>query len=342
MANTPPVFLMALLSNKRLLLIAVEGLEFITQSGDIIVSQDGRPIYSPEYGSDGLPDGTDGVLVRSLSINPLQSDTVSRNLIRPYFGASRQLLANVRVQCSFSVELAGSGTPGTPPQYGKALQACGLRETVLANTSVTYAPTSESFGSVTIYYNLDGVLHRVTGCRGTFTLNARVNEIPTIDFTFTGIYNTPEDSALPDVVYTNQVAPLVVNSVNTDSFELLSYSGCLESISLGLNNEIIYRELVGCGKQVLIIDRKAAGTVVLEATTMNDKDYFSAALSGSTLGNLTLRHGTSAGNIVYLESTGVAISNVSYTEQGSIAMLSVPYNAIPSTAGNDEFKLVYT
>ena len=144
------------------------------------------------YGTDPTPDGADAVLVRDLSITPQSSDVVSRDLIRPYLGASQQLLANTRVECTFSVELAGSGTAGTAPAYGKALKACGLAETVVANTSVTYDPVSASFSSVTIHYNIDGVRHKMTGCRGNVALTANVGEIPTLDFTFTGIYNAPD------------------------------------------------------------------------------------------------------------------------------------------------------
>jgi hypothetical protein len=311
---------MALLLRKRLILIETESV----------------------YGTDPTPDGADAVLVRDLNITPLQSDVVSRDLIRPYLGASEQLLGNTRVECTFSVELAGSGTAGTAPQYGKALQACGLSETVSAGTSVTYAPVSSSFGSVTIHYNIDGVRHKVTGCRGTFVVNASVGEIPTVDFTFTGIYNTPDDSALPSVTYANQATPLVFKEGNTDTFELLSYSGCLQSVTFDIGNTLVYRELIGCTKEVLLTDRSANGTVVMEAVTMAEKNYFTAALTDSTLGNLTFQHGTTAGNIVDFASTRIDIGDVSYSDQDGIAMLNIPYTAIPSTSGNDEFSLVYT
>ena len=311
---------MALLLRKRLILIETES----------------------TYGTDPTPDGADAVLVRDLNITPQQSDTVSRDLIRPYLGASEILLANTRVECTFSVELAGSGTAGTAPQYGKALQACGLSETVVAATSVTYAPVSSNFDSVTIHYNIDGVRHKVTGARGTFTLNANVGEIPTIDFTFTGIYNAPDDSALPTATYANQATPLIFKNGNTDTFSLLSYSGCLQSVSMDLGNSIVYRELIGCDKEVLITDRSASGTVVVEAPTIAQKDYFAAALTDGTLGNLTFQHGTAAGNIVDFSSTRVDIGDVSYSDQDGIAMLNMPYTAIPSTAGNDEFSLIYT
>jgi hypothetical protein len=294
------------------------------------------------YGTDPTPDGADAVLVRDLNITPLQSDVVSRDLVRPYLGASEQLLANTRVECTFSVELAGSGTAGTAPAYGKALKACGLSETVVSTTSVTYAPVSASFSSVTIYYNIDGVLHKVTGARGTFTLNGAVGAIPTIDFTFTGIYNTPTDTAAPTPTYANQATPVIFKAGNTTDFQLLSYAGCLQSVSFDIGNTLVYRELVGCAKQTLLTDRRSTGSVTLEAVTMATKNYFTAALTDASLGNLLFQHGQTPGNIVDFASTKIDIGDVSYGDQDGIAMLTIPYTAVPSTAGNDEFSIVYT
>ena len=120
------------------------------------------------YGTNPSMAASTVVLVRDLTITPQTSDVVSRDVVRPFLGAFQQLLANTRVEVTFSVELAGSGTAGTAPRYGDALKACGFSETIASNTSVTYAPVSSSFSSVTIHYNTDGVRHIVTGCRGNF------------------------------------------------------------------------------------------------------------------------------------------------------------------------------
>ena len=293
------------------------------------------------YGTDPTPSATDVVLVRDLSITPQSSDVVNRDVVRPYLGASEQLLANTRVECTFSVELAGSGTAGTAPRYGSALKACGFSETVASGTSVTYAPISSSFSSVTIHYNVDGVRHIVTGCRGTFVLNAAVGEIPSIDFTFTGIYNAPTDTALPSVTYGNQATPLVFKNGNTSGFSLLSYSGALMNITMDVGNSLVYRELVGGTKEVLITDRAANGSVTIEAPTIAQKDYFTAALTDSSLGNLAFLHGTTAGNKVQLTSSKVDIGDVAYGEADGVAMLEIPYTLVPSAA-NNEFSLIYT
>ena len=280
-------------------------------------------------------------LLRDLSITPQSSDVVNRDVVRPYLGASQQLLANTKVECTFSVELAGSGTAGTAPRYGSALKACGFSETVSSGTSVTYEPISASFSSVTIHYNVDGVRHIVTGCRGTFAVSAAVGEIPSIDFTFTGIYNAPTDTALPSVTYGNQATPLIFKNGNTSSFQLLSFAGALMNFSLDVGNSIVYRELVGGTKEVLLTDRAANGSVTIEAPTLAQKDFFTAALSDTTLGNLTVTHGTAAGNIVRVTSTKVDIGDVAYGEADGVTMLEIPYTLVPSSA-NDELSIVFT
>ena len=310
---------MALLTRKRVILIETES----------------------SYGTDPTPAATDVVLVTDLSITPQSSDVVNRDVVRPYLGSSEQLLAKTRVECTFSVELAGSGTAGTAPRYGSALKATGLSETVSSGTSVTYAPVSSSFSSVTIHYNIDGVRHKVTGCRGSFTISAEVGAIPTIDFTFTGIYNAPTDTALPTVTYGNQATPLIFKNGNTTGFQLLSYAGALQSLTMDLGVSTVYRELVGGTKEVIVTDRASNGSVTIEAPTIAQKDYFTAALTDSSLGNLQFLHGTTAGNKVQLTSTKVDIGDVNYGEMDGVAMLEIPYTLVPSSAGN-EFSLIYT
>jgi hypothetical protein len=310
---------MPLLSRKRLILAKIES----------------------TYGTDSTPAGTDAILVRSLEVTPIEADVVSRDLIRPYLGNSDQLLANVRVNCSFEVELAGSGTAGTAPRYDALLKSCGMSGTVVASTSVTYAPVSSSFSSCTIIYNVDGVQHKLTGVRGTVTMNCQLGEIPTLQFEMTGIYNAPTDTAQPAVTYSAQATPLIFRESSTSAFSFFSYSGCLMSVDFNLANEVVYRELIGCTKEILITDRKPAGTVVIEAPTIATKDYFALAL-GSTTGNLTFQHGTTAGNRVTFTASQVDATQPAYTEQDGIQMLSVPYVALPTTAGNNEFSLAYT
>ena len=293
------------------------------------------------YGTDSTPAGTDAVLVSSLDITPLSGDLVGRDLIRPYLGNFDQLIAKTSVAITFEVELAGSGTAGTAPRFGAILKACGMSETIVTSTSVTYAPVSSAFSSATIYFNVDGVLHKLTGCRGDMSLSCAVGAIPKIKFDMTGVYNAPTDTAQPAVTYSAQAAPLVFRQGNTSAFQFFSYAAVLQSVEFNMANSLVYRELVGGIKETLITDRKPAGTVMIEAPTIAQKDYWAAALASST-GNLTFLHGTTAGNRVTLTASQVDVTNPTYQDQDSVQMLSVPFVAIPTTAGNDEVSLAFT
>ena len=135
------------------------------------------------YGSDPTPTGSANyVQVIDLNIEPVVSDEVSRDLIRPYMGNYEVLLANTRVNVTFDVEMSGSGSAGTAPKYGAILKACALSETISGGNTVTYAPVTTPSDSVTLFVNYDGVRHKVTGARGTFSMSCEVNQIPRISF----------------------------------------------------------------------------------------------------------------------------------------------------------------
>lgn len=291
------------------------------------------------YGTDPTPTGAaNAILVRNLSITPQNSELVSRDLVRPYLGASEQLLAGVHVTCEFEVEMAGSGTAGTAPAYGPLLLACGLSATTSAGVSVTYAPVSSAFGSVTIHYNVDGVLHKLTGCRGNVQVSLQVGQIPVFRFSFTGLYNAPIGEALPSPTYTAFQTPLAANSDNTTGFQLHSYAGALQSAEINFGNAVNYRMLVGA-EDVLMTDRQVTGTAVIEAPTIAQKDFFAPAIA-TTLGNFQVTHGTVAGNRVQLTSSRVTLGPPTYQDSNGIHMLSVPMTFVPSTAGNDEISIV--
>lgn len=371
---------MSLLTRKRIILAKLEG----------------------TYGTDASPTGSDAMLVRNLTITPLNAELVNRDLIRPYLGNSDTLLAQTSSQVEFEIELAGSGVPGVAPGWAPLLMACGFAEDLntasvtitrssstatvthnshgfetgtvvkisgaaepeyngeftitkinansysytvsgspsspatgspVAGVDAQYSPISESFDSLTIYANIDGVLHKMTGARGNVEFGINVKQIPVMKFTFTAIYNAPTDTAAATPDFSAFQIPKVANTDNTTSFSLLSFAGYLESVNLNMANDIQYRTLIG-HEEVLLVDRKPAGTFVFEAPLMASKNFFEAAKDGD-VGTMTITHGVDAGNIVKLDAARVSIQNPSYQDSQGVHMLSVPFVATPDN-GDDE------
>ena len=291
------------------------------------------------YGTDSVPAGSNAILVSNLNMTPLDSDMASRDLIRPYLGNSEQLQAGVRTMIEFEVELQGSGAAGTAPGYGALLRACGLSETVSAGVSVTYAPVSASFESVSLYFNVDGVLHKMLGCRGSVSLSLNVKQIPRIKFSLTGLFSAVTDTAAVTPVYTQFKTPLPVTNINTTPFTLHGISAVMSELSIDLANEVVHRTLVGGSESVLITDRKPAGSITIEANTIATKDWFTAAKNATT-GSLDITHGTAAGYKVQITAPNVQLTKPSYSELDGIQMLQMGMNFIPGSGGNDELSIV--
>lgn len=363
------------------------------------------------YGTDPTPTGgANAILCKNLNITPLNTELVSRDLIRPYFGNSEQLMAQKYVSIDFECEYVGAGALGVAPGFDSLLRACAFSKAVTQvscsiasastiltitknshglsvgdkvllsgctdtnknvvvtvasvtsanvfvtaavasatdeataagspkmNIAVVYSPITDSLESATLYYNVDGVQHKITGARGTFELSTVVKQIPTFKFTMTGLYNTPSDVAVPSVDYSGFMIPQIVNTQNTPGFSLLSYSGSMESASMNLGNDVQYITLVGSEK-VNILDRKPGGTLVFEAPLTASKNFFDIA-SNQTKGALQLSHGSANGYKVILDAPSVLLGNPGYQDSNGVQMLSVPYTLNP-VSGNDELTLTF-
>jgi len=297
------------------------------------------------YGTDPSPvGGTDAVQVTNLEVTPIESDNVQAATHQGFLGNSTRgtLVANKRVSVTFDVELAGSGTAGTAPAFGPLLKSCGLSETIVSSTSVTYAPVSSSFSSATIYCFYDGTRHKITGARGSVSFNMTAGQFAVASFNFIGIYNAPDDTALSgSFTVANQAAAIEVNDTNvtTATFHGVTNSR-IESFDLAMNNELLYKETAS-NKEVLITNRAPGGTAVIEAPAVGTTDFFAKAVASAT-GSTSIVLGGTAGNIVTVNAAQTDITGCSYADTNGVIALSMPYLALPTTAGNNEMSLVFT
>ena len=92
---------------------------------------------------------------------------------------------------------------------------------------------------------------------------------------------------------------------------------------------------------MLITDRAAGGTAVIEAPVIGTTDFFAKAVDSAT-GASTIVIGATGGNIVTLNAPQTDITGCSYGDTNGVISLSMPYLALPTTAGNNEVSLVFT
>jgi hypothetical protein len=297
------------------------------------------------YGTDASPSGSaNAILVRNPDLTPLNAETTGRNTERPTLGREITFHYGEHIALSFEVELAGSGTAGDAPAWGPLLKACGFAETVNAGTDVQYDPVSTGFESLTIYWVMDGNQHAMTGARGSVQFSVSPNDgMPYMTFSFTGLYVPPSSVSQPSADYSAFQTPDPVTNDNTPTFTLHGTSHNMISFSLDMANQVNYRNVVG-DETVQIIDREPQGSLTIEAPDVGTTDLFSTALS-HTLGELSLTHGTTAGNIVEFSTPastsdgGVQVLDPSYGEDDGIATLETSLPLIPSSTGDDELKV---
>lgn len=302
------------------------------------------------YGTDAAPAGaTDAMLVSNMSIDQLNANNVSRDLVRPYFGNSEQLVGTENVSVSFDVELTGSGAAGTAPAWGPLLQACGMTETVSAGVSVDYLPNTDGLltKSLTIYYHLDGVLHKLLGARGTVTGKMGVGERPVMSFKFTGVDGGVTAVANPAVTLTGWKTPLVITDPNTGDLTLgCTYaagalSGGTAYPSLGLEwdlgNTVAHIPLLG-GESVDVTQRQSKGSVTLDLTAAQHVAKM-ADVKSNALTSLGIVHGTTAGYKVLVFAPAAQLTNPKYSDKDGRALVAFDAMFVPS-AGNDELRIV--
>lgn len=286
------------------------------------------------YGTDSVPTGlANAIYAKNVSITPLEANVIEREHIRAYFGGFEQIQSTAQVKVEFECDIAGSSAAGTAPPWGPLARACGLAETLVVSTSASYQPVSAAFEAVSIYFNMDGVNHATTGCRGNMTIGFNKEEIPVFKFSFTGKYVAPSDVTLPTQTLTAWQRPLPFNKVNT-TFSLNSYAAIASSISFDLGNSVSFSAPVNATEEVRITGRKVTGNVSVEATPIATKDWFAAARSQTT-GAISMVHGTAVANRVEITAPVVHTGSPSYSDGDGVVMLGMDLVLRPS-AGNDE------
>jgi len=293
------------------------------------------------YGTDSTPTvSANAILTIDVKIKeqfePVERDVQILSLTR------KQTLGTKRfVEITFQTELYGSGSIALPPRIGALLKAASMSETILSGTAVTYAPASTNQSSVTIWVEMDGVLHKMTGCVGSWKLNAEAGKQAMMDWTFTGIYNTPTDATLgtPTFESTVDLPPLVKSAGLT----LNSVALVVNSFTVDMGNVIAPRPSVNAAFAIagfLITDRKPVATIDPESELIATYDYRTDILT--TPRNLHINIGSTVGNRVLVNIPKFNVTDIEYGDRDQVLIETITGQCSDGGSGDDEVTLRFT
>ena len=298
----------------------------------------------------GAPTGWSATSVLLIS-NPshrVMRGTTPRQIWYPHMGASEELVASRVAEIKFTVELAGSGTAGTPPPWGKLLRACGYAETITAGVRVEYSPVSEDFESLTIRYYRAGMRYASRGARGSVQFKLPAFGIPQAEFTFLGFDTQAWDSA---ALGAYDLSPWQRPDVLTDEFAGDIRFGCtfatgqvtggtiVASRGLDINGgqKVEHMELLG-GERISITDRETTGQTSV-ALSAADEVAWRNEINANTLTTLGFNWGGTAGNRGTIFCPAVQRVDPQQEDYKGDLLIQTQLRMLPKV-GNDDMILV--
>lgn len=293
------------------------------------------------YGQDPTPTGVaNAVLATDVVLSPMEGSDVSRDLETPYLGPQSTIPAELHSKITFKVELQGSGAAGTAPAWGALARACALAETIVASTSVTYNPITDSHESVAIYLWVDTTQYVLPGSRGTCQVKITAQGIPYLEFEFTGLFTQPSEQARVTPTLTAFQKPNVASKANTPTFTINAINFVMRSFTLNLGNVVENRFLIGA-ESVVITDKADMIETTVEAMVLGTFNPFALAAAQTPV-EVKLIHGTAAGKIITINAPSAQIQRTKGLEN-SQNIVEWPLSLVPlPTSGNDQWTLKLT
>lgn len=265
---------------------------------------------------------------------------IQRPTTKPSLGMKRDIYGGTLRSVTFGVELKGSGTAGTAPDIGVLFRGCGMDETIVGATSVTYAPVSTGQESLTIWLYMDGLLYKMDGCRGTWSLSGNAGEPVRVDFTFTGHILSKSDTALPSPTYDSTVPPTFRGA----SFSILSYAATISTMSIDIGNSVSIQSDVNDARgfgEVLLLGRDASGSIDPLQTVLATQDW-EADLEAGTEGSLSTGViGSTAGNRWAITCAKAYVRDISDDDRDGASAVGTTLG-FAETSGDDEISVAFT
>lgn len=294
------------------------------------------------YGTDPTPaEATEAIIVKGQPSFEIVGARREREVPMPTFGRIKGVNVGDGLKLSFTTELKHSGTAGTASRYDPLFEACGMVQS--GSGQVIYTPISTMGGpSVTLWFYLGGVLHKLNGCVGTFKMNLKAGEIATIDWEFTGLYaDNAADTAFPAATH-EAIPPVIIQSLG---FTYSAYAAIIEELVLDMGNAVSAEKSANAANngvaRYFISNRESKGSMNPEAaalSALNPWDIYDQ----TTAANIALDITASAGYDFAVAVTGAVLEAPKYGTRENILTWDLSFTINPTlAAGNNEIVITF-
>lgn len=320
----------------------------LTQVGLITAKVETTP------GVDAAPDSaTDFILALNTQYSP-EFTIINRNYMRPSISGTPHLMGRQLATVTFTTEVFGTGTAAVTtdvttqsqatPKWADLLQGCAMSGAAIASPAgKLYSPLTTAQKTVTIYCYYDGMLHKLTGAMGTFTLSAEAGQIATIQWTFTGVYNAPTAVSTPTPTFPT-LSPALVESCSFVVGGTAATVFLPQNISIDIANTVTPRADANSvkGFNSMIITGRAPQLTFNPEAVPEASHPFWADFVAATGKAVSFQIGSVAGNKMLVNLPNIQISNLQYADRDGLRVYDVTAMA-SSTAGtgNDEFTMKF-
>jgi len=266
---------------------------------------------------------------------------------RMWQGTASKIATNVgarMARISGQVELHGSGTVDTSPDFSKLMAMAGFIETTAVWTPKTSVPgtTAADPRTGTMAVNRDGRLQLISGAvceRLKFILEAGQKGI--MEFEAVGKMNTPtSDAALPAPTIPTQNPP----RASALTWALGSYPLRIQRIEIDVENTVVMRKdltEVSAYAFGTITDRTITITITPEAQLAGDAALYDAWIN-ETLSAFTAELGGATWNKVEFDAPKAQITSPQEGDNDGLMTDQITLLCTRDSANDDEFVISFT
>lgn len=299
-------------------------------------------VSSAAYGLDQALVAADAVPVFDVQYSPEYSKTTMKEA-RGFPGGAADKVTGGYQKLTFKAYIRGSSAKDVPTINGKLLRLCGNSETITATTSVTYAPATDSFEHGIIYYYVggaSGVLHKMTGVRGSAKLVSKVGDLDYYEFEFMGLDAGPVAAGtLPAVSWIGLSTPMHTAAATVETMTLFGQAVGMANMTITLGNKFSHMHVTG-EEEIAFESREGSVDISIVEPNPATINWWNKSRAGDQ-GALVYQRGKTADvtNILLANIPNLQLGGVTRRKEAGKLFLDIKLSIVP-TAKNSDYTIV--